>query len=85
MNRRSFLSALGTLVVIPALPNRRVYSFLWDNPLVQVPNMNEDVFVLGTCMSHSQWVAGFHKVTDIQGHLLMVVPGRSSSAIVSSR
>lgn len=33
LDRRTFLGALGTALVAPAAP-RRVYSFLWDNPLV---------------------------------------------------
>ena len=36
MNRRDFFAALGAALAAPATPHR-VYSFLWDNPLVVVP------------------------------------------------
>jgi hypothetical protein len=38
MDRRSFFAALAAAVVVPAVP-RRVYSFLWDGPLVTVPDV----------------------------------------------
>jgi hypothetical protein len=36
VKRRSFFAALATAVAAPAVP-RRVYSFLWDEPLVISP------------------------------------------------
>jgi len=44
MDRRSFFGAAATLLAVPLAP-RRVYSFLWDNPLLQrvVPG----VYMLG--------------------------------------
>jgi hypothetical protein len=33
LDRRGFLGAIATALVAPVAP-RRVYSFLWDNPLV---------------------------------------------------
>lgn len=38
MNRRSFL--LGATAALVTPPVRRVYSFLWDNPLVVVPDVD---------------------------------------------
>ena len=40
MKRRSFFGALASAVAAPAVP-RRVYSFLWDNPLVVLPDEYE--------------------------------------------
>jgi len=40
MNRRRFLGALGSALAAPAA-SRRVYSFLWDNPLVREPTAEE--------------------------------------------
>lgn len=45
MNRRSFLLGVAAVAAEAATaPARRVYSFLWDNPLVTVPNLNGDHF-----------------------------------------
>jgi hypothetical protein len=40
MDRRRFLRALGLAAAAAAAP-RRVYSFLWDNPLVRSPTLAE--------------------------------------------
>lgn len=34
MNRRAFLQAIAAGMAAPVVPGRKVYSFLWDNPLV---------------------------------------------------
>ena len=34
MKRREFLGALAALASAPVVSKKRVYSFLWDNPLV---------------------------------------------------
>jgi hypothetical protein len=40
VKRRSFFGALASAVAAPAVPHR-VYSFLWDNPLVVIPDEYE--------------------------------------------
>ena len=42
MNRRHFFAALGAALAAPATPHR-VYSFLWDNPLVVEPDFSWDL------------------------------------------
>lgn len=37
-SRRNFFGALATAVAAPLVP-RRVYSFLWDNPLIAIPEI----------------------------------------------
>lgn len=52
MNRRSFLSTLATAIVVPGAP-RRIYSFLWDNPLVQRVSRVPIQFVPGVYLERS--------------------------------
>jgi hypothetical protein len=40
MDRRHFFGALATALAVPAVP-RRVYSFLWDEPLVTPATIEE--------------------------------------------
>lgn len=41
MSRRAFLSALAAAPIVHQVEPRRVYSFLWDNPLVRVYSWHE--------------------------------------------
>ncbi len=47
MDRRSFFGALASIVAAPAVP-RRVYSFLWDTPLVRPASLDELIRLLET-------------------------------------
>jgi len=53
MNRRGFLAALAAGLAAPAVEGRKVYSFLWDNPLVVsgvdlgIPGTDKTVLICG--------------------------------------
>lgn len=71
MNRRHFFAALATSLAVQLAP-RRVYSFLWDNPLVR-PAF-EDVMIGGLIAPRPIALPG-RAIFEITGHFDFAEPG----------